>query len=174
MLLDDAIGNPIGINGTFIVEIVLFLLLVLALGKFVYPKIDGILTLRQKAIADAIAAGEKSRADAEASLRDAAAELDRARKQAQEVLTQASQTGEAMRKELQAKAEEESRHTVERAKAEIERAREQTILQLREEVGALVVDAATKLVTADLDANKHKLLIDNAVKEVEALGKVAR
>ena len=159
-------AGVITINGTVIVELITFLIMLAILARYVYPEIVKLAEARQLAIAQQLKEAEQARADAEQSLKDAAAKLDDARKTAQSVIDAASKSGEQLRQELRQKAEEESKRTIEAARKEIEAERERAVQSVRNEVASLVVAATAKVIGETLDDDKHRRLIDKAIQEV--------
>lgn len=154
------------LNGTVIVELAAFILMLAVLARWVYPAIVKQAEARQKQIAEQLDAAEKDRREAEAHLKDAEARLSEARKTAQGVIDAATRTGEVLRQELKQKAEEEAKRLTESARKEIEAERERAIQSVRSEVAGLVVAATEKVLGETLDADKHRLLIDRAIAEV--------
>jgi len=166
MLFLAGVAGVIAINGTVIVELITFLIMLAILARYVYPEIVKLAEARQLAIAQQLKEAEQARADAEQSLKDAAAKLDDARKTAQGVIDAATKSGEQLRQELKQKAEDESKRTVDAAKKEIEAERERAIQSVRSEVANLVVSATEKVIGETLDDAKHRQLIDKAIQEV--------
>jgi len=161
-----AAAGVIEINGTVIVELITFLVMLAILGRYVYPEIVKLAEARQRAIAEQLKEAEEARAAAEERLKEAEAKLNDARKTAQAVLDAAKESGEQLRLELRQKAEEESKRTIEAARKEIEAERDQAVRAVRSEVAALVVAATEKVIGETLDDAKHRQLIDKAIAEV--------
>ena len=159
-------AGVITINGTVIVELITFLLMLAILARYVYPEIVKLAEARQKTIAEQLTVAEQARAEAEQRLQEAEAKLNDARKTAQSVIDAATKSGEQLRQELKQKAEEESKRTVEAAKKEIEAERERAVQSVRSEVANLVVAATEKVIGETLDDAKHRQLIDRAIAEV--------
>jgi F-type H+-transporting ATPase subunit b len=166
MLFLAGVAGVIDINGTVIVELITFLIMLAILARYVYPEIVKLAEARQKAIAEQLNQAEQARAEAEQRLKDAASSLDDARKTAQSVIDAATKSGEQLRTELRQKAEEESKRTVEAARKEIEAERERAVQSVRSEVANLVVAATEKVIGETLDDTKHRQLIDKAIQEV--------
>lgn len=145
----EGTAGVIEINGTVIVELITFLVMMAILARWVYPEVVRLAEARQKAVAEQLKEAEKSRSAAESSLKEAEAKLADARRTAQNVIDAANKSGEQLRQELKAKAE--------RLKA---------VQSVRSEVANLVVSATEKVIGETLDANKHKQLIDRAIQEV--------
>ncbi|GAC1511709.1 MAG: F0F1 ATP synthase subunit B [Candidatus Dormibacteraceae bacterium] len=163
-------AGVIEINGTVIVELVTFLVMLAILGRYVYPEIVKVAEARQRAVAEQLKGAEQARAEAEERLKEAEAKLNDARKTAQAVIDAANKSGEQLRQELRQKAEEESKRTIEAARKEIEAERDQAVRSVRREVAALVVAATEKVIGETLDDSKHRQLIDKAIQEVSGNG----
>lgn len=166
MYLASADASIITVNGTFVLELVAFVVMVAVLWRWAYPQIAKVAEGRQKLIADQLADAEKRSKEAEERLKEAEARLNDARAQAQEVVAGAARSGEQLREELKAKGEEEARRQVERAKKEIEAARQQAVESVRSEVADVVVAVTEKVLGEALDAKAHQRLIERAIKEV--------
>jgi F-type H+-transporting ATPase subunit b len=160
------VAGVIDINGTVIVELITFLIMLAILARYVYPEIVKLAEARQRAIAEQLKEAEQSRDAAEKRLKEAEEKLNDARKTAQGVIEAATKSGEQLRLELRQKAEEESKRAIEAARKEIEAEREQAVRSVRNEVAGLVVAATEKVIGETLDDEKHRQLIDKAISEV--------
>ena len=166
MLFLVGVAGVIDINGTVIVELITFLVMMVVLARWVYPEVVKLAEARQRTIAELLTEAEKSRAEAEASLKEAEAKLNEARKTAQSVIEAATKSGEQLRQELKQKAEEEAKRMTAAARKEIEAERERAIQSVRNEVAGLVIAATEKVIGETLDDAKHKQLIERAIAEV--------
>jgi F-type H+-transporting ATPase subunit b len=159
-------AGVITINGTVIVELVTFLIMLAILARYVYPRIVTLAEARQRQIAEQLKEAEEARGAAEQRLKEAEEKLNDARKTAQGVIDAAAKSAEQLRQEMRQKAEEESKRTVEAARKEIEAERDQAVRSVRSEVANLVVAATEKVIGETLDDDRHRQLIDKAIKEV--------
>ncbi len=159
-------AGVVTIDGTVIVELITFLLMLAVLARYVYPEIVKVAEARQRAIAEQLRDAEQARADAEEHLREAEAKLNDARRSAQSLLDAAAKSSEQLRQELRQKADEEAKRTVEGARKQIEAERDQAIRTVRAEVSDLVVSATEKVIGETLDEPKHRQLIERAIQEV--------
>ena len=159
-------AGVITINGTVIVELVTFLIMLAILARYVYPEIVKLAEARQRQIAEQLREAEEARTAAEQRLKEAEEKLNDARKTAQGVIEAAAKSAEQLRQEMRQKAEEESKRTVEAARKEIEAERDQAVRSVRSEVASLVVAATEKVIGETLDDDKHRQLIDKAINEV--------
>lgn len=168
MLFLAGVAGVIQIDGTVIVELITFLVMLAILARYVYPEIVRFAEARQRVVAEQLKEAEQSRADAEERLKEAEAKLADARKTAQNVLDAANKSGEQLRQELRQKAEEESRRTVDAARKEIEAERDEAVRSVRREVAELVVAATEKVIGETLDDDKQRKLIHKAIEEVSS------
>ena len=159
-------AGVVTIDGTVVVELIAFLLMLAVLARYVYPEIVKVAEARQRAIAEQLKQAETARAEAEAHLKEAEAKLAEARRSAQSVIDAAGKSAEQLRQELKAKAEEESKRTIENARKQIEAERDQAIRSVRSEVADLVVTATEKVIGETLDERKHRQLIERSIQEV--------
>ena len=165
-LATEGTSGVIDINGTVIVELLTFLLMLAILARYVYPRIVAVAEARQRAVAEQLEQAEKARADAEAQKKEAQAKLDDARKTAQQVVEAANKSGEQIRQDLKQKAEDEARRIGESARKDIEAERERALQSARDEVAGMVVVATQKVIGEALDDKKHRQLIERAIQEV--------
>jgi len=153
-------------NGTFFAEIIAFILMILVLGKWVYPRIIAAATDRETKIE----AGLRAAQEAEERLSKVQVQveqaLEEARAQAREIINRShgEATGEAA--EVIAKARTEAEALIERARNEIGGERDRAIQDLRSEVSSLVVAATQRLLGETIDAKAHQRLIDEALTKV--------
>lgn len=165
-LVTTGTAGVIDINGTVIVEMLTFLVMLAVLARYVYPVVVRVAEERRRAIAEELREAEQARADAEARVQEAQLKLDDARRTAQQVIDAANKSGQQARDELKAKAEEEARRVTEAARKEIDAERERALQLAREEVAGLVVVATQKVIGETLDDRKHRELIEKAIQEV--------
>src|SRR5262249_28051889 len=98
--------------------------------------------------------------------KDAEGALQEARGRAAEILEAASRSGDQVRADLRARADEEARRIVENARREIEAERRQAIASVRGEGADLGVAATEKVVGETLDEKRHRSLIEQAIAQV--------
>jgi F-type H+-transporting ATPase subunit b len=151
---------------SFVVEIIAFLAMILILGRWVYPRVMAAAEMRQRQISDQLAAAERQRQEAEARRQEADVQLQEARTRGAEILEGATKTGEQIRADLRARAEEDARRIAENARRDIEAERQKAIDSVRGEVADLVVAATEKVVGESLDDQRHRSLIERAIAQV--------
>ena len=89
--------------------------------------------------------------------------LDEARQQAREIVSQANRTADQSRADGQARGQQEYDRLVASAEAEIALARQRALDELTSRIGALVLSVARQVIEREIDAQRHRGLIDEAV-----------
>ena len=152
--------------GTMLVQLLTFLVLFLILRKFAFGPLMKVMNDRAQHIENQITTAEKSREEVERLAEEHRSAIQNAKKEASEMLENARRSGEKQAADILAAAESEARRIREEATAEINREKEQAIAELREQVGALSVLLAGKIISKELSADAHKALFEEAVKEM--------
>jgi F-type H+-transporting ATPase subunit b len=155
-------------NGTFVIELLAFLIVVGVLGKYVLPYISKPMEERQQTIRQALLDAEEAKrrsAEAEEAYRRAISE---ARTQARAVVDEANRLAEQVRTDRRQQADEEFERRVAQARVEIDAQVRQATEALRRQVGDLAVAVVEKVLGEGLDDQVHRSLIDRTIAEVEA------
>lgn len=153
-------------NGTFFAELIAFIVMIVLLGRYVYPRIIAAATERESKIE----AGLRAAQEAEERLSKVQVQvektLEEARAQAREILNRSHGEASAEAAEVLAKSRADAEALIERARIEIGGERDRAIQDLRAEVANLVVAATQRLLGETIDAKAHQRLIDEALKKV--------
>lgn len=146
--------------------LIVFAGLVFLLGKFAWGPILAAVEHREKGIQSALDEAAERNADAAKLLEEHREQLAAARRQASQVLADAKAAGDRVRKEIEEKARFEAQGIVERARAEIERARDAALETLRKESVDVALAAAARLMHESLDQAKHRELVERYLGEL--------
>jgi F-type H+-transporting ATPase subunit b len=151
-----------------IVGFIAFSLLYLVLRKAVVPKFEKAFTDRTNAIQGGIERAEQAQLEAQRALAKYNEQLSSAREEAQTLREEARVQGAAIVDELRAKAQEEATRITAAAHASIEAERQQAVTSLRNEVGALAVELASKIVGEALDDQaRQSRIVDRFLDDLE-------
>ena len=151
-----------------IVGAVAFTLLFLVLRKFVVPMFEKAFTARTEAIQGGIERAEKAQVEAQRALTQYTEQLSKAQSEAQTLREEARVQGAAIIEDLRAKAQEEAARITATAHASIEAERQQAVTSLRNEVGALAVELASKIVGEALDDQaRQSRIVDRFLEDLE-------
>jgi F-type H+-transporting ATPase subunit b len=138
-------------NGTFIVELIAFAIIVFFLAKYVIPPINKAMTERQAAIRKQFADLEDAEADARKAEKDYKDQLANARHDAAKIREDAKEQGAAIIADMRKQAQDESDRILRHARAQLEAERAQTVASLRSEVGTMATSLAGRIVGESLE-----------------------
>jgi F-type H+-transporting ATPase subunit b len=153
-----------------IVGALAFLIVLAILWRFAFPAMNRVLAERTEKIQGNLEKAEHARGEAEQELARYREQLAGARDEANRIIEEARKMADQLRRDLQAKAEQESAATVARAQEEIRAERDRVLQELRTQVGTIAVDLAGRVVGESLDKKTHERLIDEYIDEVAASG----
>ena len=154
------------INLTLIVQMVVFAVLVFAVMKWVWPLILDAMHERARKIAQGLAAAEKGEQELAAARDKAEAIVREARERANQIIDHAQHRANDLVEQAKGAASSEGARIVAAAQQQIDleatRARE----SLRREVASIAVQAASKLLSREIDARKHADLLDQLATQI--------
>ncbi len=148
------------INMTFFGQMISFALLIWFTMKFIWPPMNRAIEERQKKIADGLAAAERSQHDLAQAQQSVDAAMREARSKANEVIDQAHHRANQIIEQAKTDAMVEATRQKAMADAEIVAAQNRAREDLRKQVSSLAVSGAEKLLRREIDANAHKVLLD--------------
>jgi len=125
-------------------------------------------TARTEAIQGGMERAEKAQLEAQRALVQYNEQLSKAREEAQTLREEARVQGVSIVEELRAKAQEEAARITAAAHASIEAERQQAVTSLRNEVGTLAVELASKIVGEALeDQARQSRIVDRFLDDLE-------
>lgn len=153
-------------NLTLIAQALTFALFIWFTVKVVWPHMLRAIEARQKTIADGLAAAEQGHKSLERSHREAGQAVEQARSRAAEILSQAEKRSVQMVEEAKQAARQESEREKAAAKAEIQQEASRAREQLRDQVAALAVAGAEKILRREVDAKAHGELLEQIKRQL--------
>jgi F-type H+-transporting ATPase subunit b len=147
-------------------QIINFLLILYLLNRFLFRRVLALLDERQERIAKGLEDAEAAARDRELARAERDAALDEARKEAQTMIARASKIAEDSRAEIVAAARAEAEKVAARATDEITAEKQRAIAELRSQVADLALDAAGRLVRAEMNAPTQRRLVEEFLAEV--------
>jgi F-type H+-transporting ATPase subunit b len=155
-------------NGTFLVELLAFLVLLFLLSKYVIPPINRAMTARQDAIREQFAELDEAKSEASAAEEEFKAQIADARHEAARIREEAREQGAAIIAEMREQAQADAARIVEHAHAQIEADRKAAYASLRNEVGTLATTLAGRIVGESLDDQARQgRVVDRFLSELE-------
>ena len=148
--------------------VIVFLGLFGLLYKFAWGPISEGLDKRESGIRQSIADAENAREQAASMLADHEAKLAGVQEEVKEILAEARRDAEHTKNEIMAAAQSEAEATRDRALGDIERARDQALKDLFDQVSTQVAAATEHVLGRSLDAADQQRLIAEALADVTA------
>ena len=156
-------------NGTFIVEVLAFLVILFLLSRYVLPPLNKALDERQEQIRSQFEASEKAQKEATEALEEYKNELAEARAEAGRMREEAREQGAAIIAQMRQQAQDEAARITANAQKQIEAERQQALTSLRNEVGAMATTLASRIVGETLeDPAAQSRVVDRFLAELEA------
>jgi F-type H+-transporting ATPase subunit b len=157
--------------GNAVWTLVIFLLVVLVLGKFAWGPLLSGLQQREEFIRRSLQEAKDDREAAEARLAEYEAKLAAAGAQAEEIVDQGKRNAESARLSIEDKARDEADKMIERAKREIELAKQSAIKDLYATSSDLATEIASRILQRELNPQDHEKLIADSIRELGDLEK---
>jgi F-type H+-transporting ATPase subunit b len=154
------------INLTLLGQMVSFAFFVWFTMKFIWPPIVKAMEDRKTKIAEGLAAAERGHHEQELAQRRASEVMHEAKMQAADIIGMAQKRAAEIVDEAKQDARAEGGRLLAVAKAEIEQETNRVKQQLREQVAQLALAAAEKILNKEIDAAKHKDLLDSVAKQI--------
>ena len=167
------IFNSLGINPKFILVMAVgFVFLMLILKKFAFGPLLAMLNARQDNIKSNLDEAQSRRDEMVRLQEEYRQRLNQIEDEARDKVQAAVKEAQAARDEILAKAQLDREAIVQRGGEEMQREREKAMVQMRDELANLAIDAASRVVKQNLTGASHAHLIDDVINGVGANGTV--
>ena len=143
------------INATLFVQALSFAFLIWFAVKFIWPPLNRAIDERNKRIADGLAAAEKGKAALVEAERKGESAMKEAREKASGVLGESEKRGHQIVEEAKEAAKAEADRIIAGAREQIASELAKAKTELREQVAALAVAGAEKILQREVDAKAH-------------------
>lgn len=167
-MLAAAPSGLLDVNGTLVAELIAFLIMLVVLARWAYPPIMRAAEARQRQIEEGLRAAQEAEKRLAAVQEEVEGTLAEARAQAREMINRSHQEAAAEAEELRDRARRDADAQVDKARGDIQAERDRAVQELRAQVGALVVEAAGKVLCETIDARAHARLIEESLQQVSA------
>lgn len=148
---------------TILLQVIGFLVVLVVLWKFVFGKVGGLLEDRRTEITTQLSQLQTDRQELDLLTAETRQRLSDIETEAQAKIQAAVEQGNAERQQILAQARQEAADEVERARSEIQREKDEAIAELRGVVAELAIDAASKIISAELNTERHQQIIDASI-----------
>jgi F-type H+-transporting ATPase subunit b len=137
------------------------------LRRWVFPRIQEQLDIRQRAIEETIDTAESTRKEAEQLLAEYRQRLQEARQQAEDIVARARKAADRHQEEVVEASSRKQHEMLEQARHDIETETRLALERIRKEVADLTVIATEKVTRKTLTSEDHQRLIQEALREVD-------
>ncbi|MEI7464170.1 MAG: F0F1 ATP synthase subunit B [Burkholderiales bacterium] len=148
------------ITATFIIQMIVFLILVGFTMKYIWPPITAALDARAQKISEGLSAADRAKAELSTANKRVEEQLSAARTDVAQRLADAERLAQSMIEDAKARANDEGAKIVAAAKAEAEQEATKAREVLREQVAVLAVKGAEQILRREVNPGVHAELLN--------------
>jgi F-type H+-transporting ATPase subunit b len=150
--------------------LLIFVGVLVVLGKFAWGPILNGLNRREKFIHDSLATAKRDRDEAETRLKELTNQLNQARAEASQIVDEGRRDAEVVKRRVEEEARRNGEAMIERAKREIGIARDTALRDLHDESAKLAMEMAGLVLKRQLTPEDHRRLVSEALAGLKERG----
>ena len=151
---------------TFLAQICNLMIQLVIFKKFLLKPIKQVIADRKAKADSEIADAQKLRTEAEAMKAEYEQNLQNARTEANQIVAVAQKTATARSEEIVGEARAQAAALKQKAEADIAQERKKAVNEVKDEIGGIAMEIASKVVEREISEKDHKDLIDEFIKNV--------
>ena len=151
---------------TFLAQICNLMIQLVIFKKFLLKPIKQVIADRKAKADSEIADAQKLRTEAEAMKAEYEQNLQNARTEANQIVAAAQKTATARSEEIVGEARAQAAALKQKAEADIAQERTKAANEVKDEIGGIAMEIASKVVEREISEKDHKDLIDEFIKNV--------
>ncbi|MDU8670819.1 F0F1 ATP synthase subunit B [Faecalibacterium prausnitzii] len=151
---------------TFLAQICNLMIQLVIFKKFLLKPIRQVIADRKAKADSEIADAQKLRTEAEAMKAEYEQNLQNARTEANQIVAAAQKTATARSEEIVGDARAQAAALKQKAEADIAQERKKAVNEVKDEIGGIAMEIASKVVEREISEKDHKDLIDEFIKNV--------
>ena len=151
---------------TFLAQICNLMSQLVLFKKFLLKPIKQVIADRKAKADSEIADAQKLRTEAEAMKAEYEQNLQNARTEANQIVATAQKTATARSEEIVGEARAQAAALKQKAEADIAQERKKAVNEVKDEIGGIAMEIASKVVEREISEKDHKDLIDEFIKNV--------
>ena len=151
---------------TFLAQICNLMIQLVIFKKFLLKPVKKVIAERKAKADSQIADAEKLRTEAEAMKAEYEQNLQNARTEANQIVATAQKTATARSEEIVGEARAQAAALKQKAEADIAQERKKAVNEVKDEIGGIAMEIASKVVEREISEKDHKDLIDEFIKNV--------
>ena len=151
---------------TFLAQICNLMIQLVIFKKFLLKPIKQVIADRKAKADSEIADAQKLRTEAEAMKAEYEQNLQNARTEANQIVATAQKTATARSEEIVGEARAQAAALKQKAEADIAQERKKAVNEVKDEIGGMAMEIASKVVEREIKETDHQDLIDEFIKNV--------
>ena len=151
---------------TFVAQICNLMIQLVIFKKLLLNPVKKVIAERKAKADSQIADAEKLRTEAEAMKAEYEQNLQNARNEANQIVASAQKTAAARSEELLGEARAQAAALKQKAEADIAQERKKAVNEVKDEIGGMAMEIASKVVEREIKEADHRDLIDEFIKNV--------
>ena len=151
---------------TFLAQICNLMIQLVIFKKLLLNPVKKVIAERKAKADSQIADAEKLRTEAEAMKAEYEQNLQNARTEANQIVASAQKTAAARSEELLGEARAQAAALKQKAEADIAQERKKAVNEVKDEIGGMAMEIASKVVEREIKEADHQGLIDEFIKNV--------
>ena len=151
---------------TFLAQICNLMIQLVIFKKLLLNPVKKVIAERKAKADSQIADAEKLRTEAEAMKAEYEQNLQNARTEANQIVAAAQKTAAARSEELLGEARAQAAALKQKAEADIAQERKKAVNEVKDEIGGMAMEIASKVVEREIKEADHQDLIDEVIKNV--------
>lgn len=151
---------------TFLAQICNLMIQLVIFKKFLLKPIKQVIADRKAKADSEIADAQKLRTEAEAMKAEYEQNLQNARTEANQIVAAAQKTATARSEEIVGEARAQAAALKQKAEADIAQECKKAVNEVKDEIGGIAMEIASKVVEREISEKDHKDLIDEFIKNV--------
>ena len=151
---------------TFLAQICNLMIQLVIFKKLLLNPVKKVIAERKAKADSQIADAEKLRTEAEAMKAEYEQNLQNARNEANQIVASAQKTAAARSEELLGEARAQAAALKQKAEADIVQERKKAVNEVKDEIGGMAMEIASKVVEREIKEADHQDLIDEFIKNV--------
>jgi len=155
-------------NGTFVVELLVFVAIVVLIAKKALPPIMKSLEDRQDKIRTSLEAASRAQEAANEAAQERERVLAEAREQARQIVANAQSLSDQIKDESAGRGKAEYDRLIAAAQGEVSAAKQRAVEEAGSHMSEVTFDLVAKIVGREVDQNAHQDLIREAVSALNA------
>ena len=156
----------VSLNFTMVLQVINFLIAFGIIVYLAYKPLTKAIAARQQQIQDSLDAAEQSNKEAKELKEEYNAQIRDAHRKAQEIIDRAAKTADEAKAEIIEKSKLEADRILKQAMEDITREKDEMMVDVKTYIADLSVSVASKIIAAELSADKQAVLIEEYIKEV--------